>query len=113
MPRKLHGKKYLDSQKKIDLAKKYSIDEAFSLLEQVAYAKFDETVEVAFNLGVDPKHADQMVRGAIALPHGTGKTARVVVLARGDKARELSFAACGIVEGGARLAAGHGEALKK
>lgn len=92
MPRKLHGKKYLDAQKKIDLAKKYSIDEAFTLLEQVAYAKFDETVEVAFNLGVDPKHADQMVRGAIALPHGTGKTARVLVLAKGEKAREAQQA---------------------
>jgi len=92
MPRKLHGKKYLESQKKIDPAKKYSIDEAFTVLEQVAYAKFDETVEVAFNLGVDPKHADQMVRGAIALPHGTGKTSRIVVLARGEKAREAEAA---------------------
>lgn len=88
MPRKLHGKKYLDAQKKIDPAKKYSVDEAFALLEQVAFAKFDETVEISFNLGVDPKHADQMVRGAIALPHGTGKSARVIVLAKGEKARE-------------------------
>ncbi|MBI3542447.1 MAG: 50S ribosomal protein L1 [Deltaproteobacteria bacterium] len=92
MPKKLHGKKYLDAQKKIDLAKKYGIDEAFNLVEQVAYAKFDETVEVAFNLGVDPKHADQMVRGAIALPNGTGKTARVLVLAKGEKAREAQAA---------------------
>lgn len=92
MPKKSHGKKYLDAQKKIDPAKKYSVEEAFSLLEQVAYAKFDETVDVAFSLGVDPKHADQMVRGAIALPHGTGKTARVIVLAKGDKAREAEQA---------------------
>lgn len=92
MPRKLHGKKYLESKKKIDSAKKYSVDEAFVLLEQVAFAKFDETVDVAFNLGVDPKHADQMVRGAIALPHGTGKSARVLVFAKGDKAREAEQA---------------------
>lgn len=97
MPRKLHGKKYLDAQKKIDPAKKYSIDEAFGLLEQVAYAKFDETVEIAFNLGVDPKHADQMVRGAIALPHGTGKSARVIVLTKGDKAREAEAAGADFV----------------
>jgi len=88
----LHGKKYLEAQKKIDTTKKYQVEEAFTLLEQVAYAKFDETVEVAFSLGVDPKHADQMVRGAIALPHGTGKTARVLVLAKGDKAREAEQA---------------------
>ena len=92
MPKKLHGKKYLDAQKQIDLAKKYSVDEAFSMLEKVAYAKFDETVDVAFNLGVDPKHADQMVRGAIALPNGTGKSARVLVLAKGEKAREATAA---------------------
>lgn len=92
MPTKLHGKKYLEAAKKIDPAKKYSLEEAFGLLEQVAYAKFDETVEAVFNLGVDPKHADQMVRGAIALPHGTGKTARVIVLAKGEKAREAEAA---------------------
>jgi large subunit ribosomal protein L1 len=92
MPKKLHGKKYLEAQKQIDPAKKYSVDEAFSLLEKVSFAKFDETVDVAFNLGVDPKHADQMVRGAIALPNGTGKSARVLVLAKGDKAREATQA---------------------
>ena len=92
MPRKLHGKKYLEAKNKIDALKKYSIDDAFKLLETVAFAKFDETVDVAFSLGVDPKHADQMVRGAIALPHGTGKTARVVVLAKSDKAKEAQQA---------------------
>lgn len=92
-----HGKKYVDARKKVDSAKKYSVDEAFSLLEQVAYAKFDETVDVAFNLGVDPKHADQMVRGAIALPHGTGKTAKVLVLAKGEKAREAEAAGADFV----------------
>lgn len=92
MPKKLHGKKYLDAQKQIDPAKKYTVDEAFTLLEKIAFAKFDETVDVAFNLGVDPKHADQMVRGAIALPNGTGKSARVLVLAKGEKAREAEQA---------------------
>lgn len=88
MAKKSHGKKYLEAQKKIDPAKNYTVDDAFGLLEQVAYAKFDESVDVAFSLGVDPKHADQMVRGAITLPNGTGKSARVVVLARGEKAKE-------------------------
>jgi len=92
MPKKSHGKKYLEAKKKIDPAKNYTVDEAFNLLEQVAYAKFDETVDVAFSLGVDPKHADQMVRGAIALPNGTGKTARVVVLTKGEKAKEAQAA---------------------
>lgn len=92
MPKKAHGKKYLESKGKVDPEKKYNIDEAFNLLGQVAFAKFDETVDVAFNLGVDPKHADQMVRGALALPHGTGKTARVIVLTKGDKAREAQQA---------------------
>ena len=83
-----HGKKYNNAKTLIESAKKYSIEEAFNLLEKVAYAKFDESVDVAFSLGVDPKHADQMVRGAITLPHGTGKSARVLVFAKGDKAKE-------------------------
>lgn len=92
MPKKSHGKKYLEAQKKIDRAKNYSVEDAFGLLEKVAFAKFDETVDVAFSLGVDPKHADQMVRGAITLPNGTGKTARVVVLSKGEKAKEAQQA---------------------
>src|SRR5687768_8724236 len=83
-----HGKKYSDAFKKVELGKRYTVNEAFDLLPQVAYAKFDETVDVAFNLGVDPKHADQMVRGALVLPHGVGKSPRVVVLTKGDKAKE-------------------------
>lgn len=86
------GKKYIEARKKFNPEKKHTIQEAFKLLEQVAFAKFDETVDVAFNLGVDPKHADQMVRGAIALPHGTGKTARVVVLTKGEKAKDAEQA---------------------
>lgn len=97
MAQKKHGKKYLAAQAKIDAGKKYAVDEAFSLLEQVTFAKFDESVDVAFNLGVDPKHADQMVRGAISLPHGTGKSARVLVFAKGDKAREAADAGADFV----------------
>jgi large subunit ribosomal protein L1 len=86
------GKKYAAALAKVVFGKSYSISEGFKLLPEVAYAKFDETVDVAFNLGVDPKHADQMVRGALVLPHGTGKTLRVAVLAKGDKAREATEA---------------------
>lgn len=91
------GKKYAAAIAKIQATKNYSVDEGFKLLPEVAYAKFDETVDVAFNLGVDPKHADQMVRGALVLPHGTGKTLRVAVLAKGDKAREAEAAGADIV----------------
>lgn len=92
-----HGKKYADAAAKIEAGKKYSLDEALKLLPEISFAKFDETVDVAFNLGVDPKHADQMVRGAIVLPNGTGKSARVAVLAKGDKAREAEAAGADIV----------------
>lgn len=91
------GKKYADAQAKLTFGKKYSINEAFELLPQVAYAKFDEAVDVAFNLGVDPKHSDQMVRGALVLPHGIGKTVRVAVLAKGDKAKEAEAAGADVV----------------
>jgi large subunit ribosomal protein L1 len=92
-----HGKKYSDAFKKIELGKRYTVNEAFELLPQLAYAKFDETVDVAFNLGVDPKHADQMVRGALVLPHGVGKSPRVVVLTKGDKAKEAEAAGADLV----------------
>ena len=91
------GKKYSDAFAKIQEGKRYSIDEAFKLLPEVAFAKFDEAVDVAINLGVDPKHADQMVRGALVLPHGIGKTARIAVLAKGDKAREATEAGADFV----------------
>ena len=73
---------------KVDRAKRHTVDEAVAVLKAAAFAKFDESVDVAVRLGVNPKHADQMVRGAIVLPHGTGKTVRVLVFARGDKERE-------------------------
>src|SRR3954471_23354399 len=92
-----HGKKYCTALEKVETNKKYTVNEAFDLLPQVAYAKFDETVDVAFSLGVDPKHSDQMVRGAIVLPNGTGKTARIAVLAKGDKAKEAEAAGADVV----------------
>src|SRR5690242_4010624 len=92
-----HGKKYTDAVAKIQLGKLYPTQEAFKLLGEVAYAKFDETVDIALNLGVDPKHADQMVRGALVMPHGIGKTTRVAVLAKGDKGREANEAGADVV----------------
>ncbi len=73
---------------KVDRAKRHTVDEAVAALKTAAFAKFDESVDVAVRLGVNPKHADQMVRGAIVLPHGTGKTVRVLVFARGEKEKE-------------------------
>jgi large subunit ribosomal protein L1 len=72
----------------VDRERKYSVEEACALVKQAKYAKFDETVDLAVRLGVNPKHADQMVRGALVLPHGTGKTVRVLVFAKGEKERE-------------------------
>lgn len=86
------GKRYQEALKLVDKTKAYDIKEAVALLKQTAKAKFDETVEVAFRLGVDPKKADQQIRGAIVLPHGTGKTQRVLVFAKGEKAKEAEAA---------------------
>lgn len=86
------GKKYYNALQKYDAEKVYSVAEAFNLIPEVSYAKFDETVDVSLNLGVDPKHADQMVRGAVVLPNGIGKTVRVAVLAKGEKAKEATAA---------------------
>lgn len=82
------GKKYKKSAALVDETKRYSVDEAFTILDKMEKAKFDETVDVSIRLGVDPKQSDQMVRGAISLPHGLGKTVRVVVFAKGDKEKE-------------------------
>ena len=81
-----HGKKYQDSVKAFDLAKQYEASEAVSVLLETAQAKFDETIELHVRLGVDPRQADQQVRGVLVLPHGTGKTKRVLVIAKGAKA---------------------------
>ena len=87
-----HGKKYKEAAKLIDAEKRYTVDEACALVGKTGKKKFDETVDVAIRLGVDPKHADQMVRGAVVLPHGIGKTVRVAVFAKGDKAKEAQDA---------------------
>ena len=89
---KKHGKKYRAAAEKVDHARKYSLDEAVKTLKEIAFAKFDETVELTIWLGVDPRKADQLVRGTIVLPHGLGKTKRVVVIAQGDKIREAEEA---------------------
>jgi large subunit ribosomal protein L1 len=82
------GKKYREALAKVDRTKRYTFEEAVKLALDNSYAKFDETVEVAVNLGVDPRYADQMVRGSVVLPHGTGKSVRVLVFAKGEKAKE-------------------------
>ena len=86
------GKKYSDSIKLIDRTKLYDLEEAIDLVKQTAKAKFDETVEISVRLGVDPRHADQQVRGAVVLPNGTGKKVTVLVIAKGDKAAEATAA---------------------
>jgi len=91
------GKKYAEAAKMIDAAQQYDPTEAIELVKKTARAKFDETVEVAFRLGVDPKKADQQIRGAVVLPHGTGKTQRVLVFAKGDKAKEAEAAGADFV----------------
>jgi large subunit ribosomal protein L1 len=93
------AKKYVEARKKIDREKRYEVDEALELLPQVCFAKFDETVELALRLGVDPRHADQMVRGSVALPHGLGKSVRVLVFAKGEKEKEAQEAGADVVGG--------------
>jgi large subunit ribosomal protein L1 len=87
-----HGKKYTDKAKLIDKTALYDIDQAIDLVQKSSSAKFDETVEAHIRLGVDSRHADQQVRGAVVLPHGTGKTVRVLVFAKNDKAAEATAA---------------------
>ncbi|OZU87234.1 50S ribosomal protein L1 [Virgibacillus indicus] len=86
------GKKHQEALKLVDRSKTYEIEEAVTLAKETARANFDETVEAAFRLGVDPKKADQQIRGAFVLPHGTGKTQRVLVFAKGEKAKEAEAA---------------------
>ncbi len=93
-----HGKKYRAAVGKVE-QRPYQLDEAFGLLKQIAYAKFNETVELSMLLGVDPKHADQMVRGTTVLPHGTGQTKRVLVIAQGEKQKEAQDAGADMIGG--------------
>jgi len=92
-----HGKRYRKNIEGIDRTRTYPLDEAIRLIKERANAKFDETIEIAMNLGVDPRHADQMVRGVAELPAGTGKQVRVAVFAKGDKAEEAKAAGADIV----------------
>src|SRR5271157_3919600 len=92
-----HGKRIVKAREGIERTKLYPVDQAIKLIRERASAKFDETVEIALNLGVDPKHADQMVRGVVNLPNGTGRTLRVAVFARGAKADEAREAGADVV----------------
>jgi large subunit ribosomal protein L1 len=91
------GKRLRAARERIDAEKAYGLDEAVTLIKACANARFDETIEVALNLGVDPRHADQMVRGTVDLPHGTGKSVRVAVFAKDDKADEARAAGADMV----------------
>ena len=91
------GKKYSDSFKLIDRSKQYDPEEAIALVKQTSKAKFDETIEISVRLGVDPRHADQQVRGTVVLPNGTGKTKSVLVIAKGPKADEAAAAGADFV----------------
>ncbi|MBC7087022.1 MAG: 50S ribosomal protein L1 [Tissierellales bacterium] len=97
MPKR--GKKYQESAKLIEKGKLYDVDEALELVLKTATANFDETIELSVRLGVDPRHADQQVRGAVVLPHGTGKTRKVLVIAKGDKLKEAEEAGADYVGG--------------
>jgi large subunit ribosomal protein L1 len=93
------SKKYLEALAKVDTKKLYAVDDALSLAKEASFAKFDETIDLAFRLGVDPRHADQMIRGAIALPAGTGKTVRVCVITSGDNIKAAEEAGADFVGG--------------
>jgi large subunit ribosomal protein L1 len=97
MPR--HGKKYLEASKRFDRQAAYTPQEALELVKTLSYASFDETVESAFRLGIDPRKADQLVRGTVSLPHGTGKEVRVAVFAPADRHREAEEAGADLVGG--------------
>lgn len=92
-----HGKKFESAKQKVDRSRVYSSDEAIKLAKELSFTKFDETVEVHFRLGVDPRHADQQVRGVVVLPHGTGRQVRIAVFAEGDAARLATEAGADIV----------------
>src|SRR4051795_1634313 len=96
---KKHGKKFAAASKQIAIDRVYSIEEAIPLVQKVKFAKFDETVDMSLRLGVDPKHADQMVRGTVVLPHGLGKSKKVLVIAGSDKFQEARDAGADYVGG--------------
>ena len=92
-----NGKKYKDAREKVDRDKYYPLDEALTMLKELSFTTFDESVDVAVRLGVNPRHADQMVRGSVLLPHGTGKETRVLVFAKGEKEKEATDAGADFV----------------
>src|SRR5450631_3964748 len=92
------GKQYQAAQKQVE-SREYPLDQAVPLLQKIKFAKFDETVEIHMRLGVDPKHADQMVRGTVVMPNGLGKSKKVLVIASGDKLREATEAGADFVGG--------------
>jgi large subunit ribosomal protein L1 len=92
-----NGKRYKNDSKQVDREKFYDVTEAVKLLKGMSKTKFDQTVDIAINLGIDPKHSDQMVRGTVSLPHGTGKSLRVAVFAKGDKAEAAKKAGADVV----------------
>jgi large subunit ribosomal protein L1 len=94
-----HGKKYLAALAKVDRTKTYPVDEAIALAKELNFVKFDPTVEVSFRLNVDPRHADQQIRGAMVLPHGTGRTQKVLVITQGPKEKEALDAGADFVGG--------------
>ena len=96
---KKHGKKYRAAAGKIDRTRKYNLDEAVKALKEISFAKFDETVELTIWLGVDPRKADQLVRGTLVLPHGLGRSKTVLVIAQGDKIKEAEEAGADLVGG--------------
>src|SRR6266436_3219510 len=96
---KKHGKKYNAAAEKIEVGRKYNLEDAVSKLKEIAFAKFDETVELTVWLGVDPRKADQLVRGTIVLPHGLGKSKKVLVIAQGEKIKEAEEAGADFVGG--------------
>lgn len=96
---KKRGKKYIKMREEVDRSKKYSLDEAISLMKKLKYTKFDETADASFRLNVDPKNADQNIRGSVLLPHGLGKQFRVLVFAKGEKEREAQAAGADYVGG--------------
>jgi large subunit ribosomal protein L1 len=99
MAMKKHGKKYRGAAEKIELGRKYNLEDAVTKLKEIAFAKFDETVELTMWLGVDPRKADQLVRGTIVLPHGLGKSKKVLVIAQGEKLKEAEEAGADFVGG--------------
>src|SRR5580765_8723314 len=96
---KQHGKKYRAALEKLEVGRKYDLDTAVNKVKEVAFAKFDETVELTIWLGVDPRKADQLVRGTLVLPHGLGRSKSVLVIAQGDKLREAEEAGADFVGG--------------